>query len=367
MKTDTRLRIAVLVLAFVVFVSLVLYGSSDISRYFRGAVTAAPSGANASIGQARADTLMPLKVTITTLGRSPIAKFAFDPGVADRVLSCGAVSTDGGRTWPALIADVLVRPMVLGGANAVAPVPGPEGRFLCGDMILPGAHVPAAGQGEVHPAAEWDGQAFHAVGLPAASPDYATEPIPTTSVAYAPDGQALAARGNEVLLADGRYQAPGEIIAFAMDGRGRVVAATRRGRKETDLYAADTLGDAWTPVQAPGVVHDVAAAGDRVYVAADLLGVRDADGKWRWTPWPVNVQPNRLSIVGDTVIAWGRLYPAAYHAGALALSRDGGATIRFAALEKHPLWVALDPKHPGELLAILEARDVRELVRLRIE
>ena len=48
-----------------------------------------------------------------------------------------------------------------------APVPGPEGRFLCGDMILPGAHVPAMGSGDVHPAAEWDGQLFHPVGLPA--------------------------------------------------------------------------------------------------------------------------------------------------------------------------------------------------------
>jgi hypothetical protein len=368
MSTDTRLRIAVLVLALIVFASLVLYGSDDIARYVMGTVTVPPSAANTSSGPARADTLMPLRVTITTLGRPPIAKFVFDPGVADRVVSCSAVSTDGGRTWPALIADVMVRPMVLGGANAVAPVPGPGGRFLCGDMILPGAHVPAVGQGEIHPAAEWDGQAFHAVGLPAASPDYATEPVPTTSVAYTPDGQAIAARGTELLLADARYQTPGDLVAFAMDARGRVVAATRRGRKETDLHAAESLGDPWTKVPAPGIVHDVAAADDRIYVAADLLGSRDADGKWRWTPWPANVQAERLSIADDTVIAWGRLYPAAYHAGVVVLSRDGGATIRFAPLEKHPLWVALDPKHPGELLAILEGgRADRELVRLKIE
>jgi hypothetical protein len=188
------------------------------------------------------------------------------------------------------------------------------------------------------------------------------------SVGYAPDGQAVAARGKEVLLGDQHYQAPGELAAFAIDGRGRVVAATRRSRKETDLYAAEALGATWTPVQAPGVVHDIVAAGDRIYVAADLLGSREPDGTWRWTPWPANVQAEHLAIAGDTVMAWGRLSPAAYHAGVLVISRDHGATMRFAPLEKRPVWAALDPARQNQVLAILEGRsDDRELVRLTLQ
>jgi hypothetical protein len=358
--------ILILLLAVTTFVALVVYSSHDIAVYFTGSPRPAPAGPTALGAPARAATLLPTRVTSTRLGRPPVAKFVFDPAVADRVVSCHALSTDGGRTWPPLIADVVVRPTILGGANAVAPVPGPEGRFLCADVILSGPHVAAVG--DIQPAAEWDGQLFRRVGLPAASADYASDPVPTTGVANAPDGQAVAARGKEVLIADARHQAPGEIAAFAIDGRGRVVAATRRGRTETDLYAADALGAAWTPVQAPGVVRDIVAAGDRIYVAADLLGVRDAEGAWRWTPWPANVQAEHLSVVGETVMAWGRLSPATDRAGVLVISRDNGATMRVAPLDKRPVWAALDPMHQDQVLAILEGRpDDRELVRLKIE
>jgi hypothetical protein len=233
-------------------------------------------------------------------------------------------------------------------------------------MILPGRHVPAAGQGDVHPATEWDGQAFTAVGLPPATSDVVSQPVPTSRVAYGSDGQPIAARGRELLWPDGRYEAPGEFVAFAVDGRGRVVGATRRGR-ETDLMAADALGAAWTRVQTPGPVRDVAAAGERIFVAADLLGIRNAEGVWRWLQWPANLQPERLSVAGDTVLAWGRLALSADHGGALAVSQDGGETMRVAVLDQRPLWVMLDPHHPRQVLAILESRGQRQLARLTFD
>ena len=343
---------------------LVVHGRGDIERYVEGSLPAAP--AELSSGGARADMLVPLKISMVPLGPPPVPKFAFDPAVPDRVVACNAVSVDGGRTWPALMAGAVVRPMILGGHHAVAPVPGPDGRFLCGDMILPGVHVPAAGQGDVHPATEWDGQAFTAQGLPPSTSDYASQPIPTSRVAYAADGRPIAARGRELLWPDGRYEAPGEFVAFAVDGRGRIVGAARRG-SATDLMAADSLGAAWTRIQTPGAVRDVVAAGDRIFVAADRLGVRDAEGGWRWLPWPANLKPERLSVVGDTVLAWGHLALASDHAGALAVSHDGGTTMRFAVLDQRPVWVMLDPHHPRQVLAILESRGQRQLARLTLD
>lgn len=355
--------LAILVASTATFWGLAMHGRRDIARYVEGSLPAA-SGAEYTSG-ARADTLVPLKISTVALGTPTVPNFAFDPAVVDRVVACSAVSVDGGRTWPALMADAVVRPMIFGGPRAVAPVPGPEGRFLCGDMTLPGLHVPS-GPGDVHPATEWNGQAFTAQGLPAAANDYASQPVPTSRVAYGADGAVVAARGRELLWAEGgRYEAPGDIAAFAIDGRGRVVGITRRD-KGTDLMAADAVGSPWTRVQAPGMVRDVVAAGDRVFVAADLLGVRDAEGAWRWLPWPANLQAERIAVAGDTVLAWGHLKLSAY-AGALAISHDGGETIRFAVLDQRPLFAALDPHHPKQVLAVLEARGQRQLARLTLE
>lgn len=358
--------IAILVASVVTFCGLVIHGRSDIVRYAEGTLPATLASAELSSGGARADTLVPLRISMVFLGQPPVPKFAFDPAVADRVVACNAVSLDGGRTWPRLMADAVLRPMILGGSQAVAPVAGPDGRFLCGDMILPGRHVPVGGQGDVHPATEWDGQAFTAGGLPTSTSNYASEPVPTVKVAYASDGQPMAARGRELLWPQGRYEAPGEFVAFAMDGRGRVVVATRRGQA-TDLMAADTLGAPWARVEAPGVVRDVVAVGDRVFVAADLLGVRDAEGGWRWLPWPASLQPEGLSIVGDSVLVWGHLAVSGPHTGALAISHDGGKTMRLAVLDQQPRWVALDPHRPRQVLAVLETGRQRQLARLTLD
>jgi hypothetical protein len=169
--------LAILVASTATFWGLAVHGRRDIARYVEGSLPAA-SGAEYTSG-ARADTLVPLKISTTVLGTPTVPNFAFDPAVVDRVVACSAVSVDGGRTWPALMADAVVRPMIFGGPRAVAPVPGPEGRFLCGDMSLPGVAVPTA-QGDVHPATEWNGQAFTAMGLPAAANDYASQPVPLT-------------------------------------------------------------------------------------------------------------------------------------------------------------------------------------------
>jgi hypothetical protein len=356
--------IAILVASVATFWGLVIHGRGDIARYVEGSLPAASAPAAVS-SAARADTLVPLKIAMTFLGRPPVANFAFDPVVADRVLACNAVSVDGGRTWPSLMPDAVVRPMILGGFHAVAPVPGPDGRFLCGDMTLPGVHVPVSGLGDVHPATEWDGQAFRAVGLPSAASNYASQPVPTVRVAYAADGQPIAARGRELLRAQDRHEAPGEITAFAMDARGRVVVVARGG-KTTQLVAAESFGAAWTKVDAPGTVSDVAASGDRVFVAADMLGIRDAEGAWRWVRWPANLRAERLAAAGDTLVAWGQLALSTSYGGALAISRDGGQTMRFAVLDQRPLWVALDPHHPNQALAILDLRGQRQLARLTL-
>jgi hypothetical protein len=138
-------------------------------------------------------------------------------------------------------------------------------------------------------------------------------------------------------------------------------------RDRTELFAAGALGDAWTPVPAPGPVRDIVAAGDRLYVVADFLGRLDAAGKWTWIAWPAPLRPEHLSVHGDLVVAWGRLDQSQYYHGGLAISRDGGASIRYAVLEQPPLWAALDPHHPNQLLATIEGRTERELVRLTID
>jgi hypothetical protein len=67
------------------------------------------------------------------------------------------------------------------------------------------------------------------------------------------------------------------------------------------------------------------------------------------------------------VLVWGHLPLATPNAGALAISHDGGKTMRFAVLDQQPLWVALDPHHPKQVLAVLEARGQRQLARLTLD
>jgi hypothetical protein len=55
------------------------------------------------------------------------------------------------------------------------------------------------------------------------------------------------------------------------------------------------------------------------------------------------------------------------HAGALAVSHDGGETMRVAVLDQRPLWVMLDPHRPKQVLAILESHGQRQLARLTFD
>ena len=156
MSIDPRHLIVAFAVMVAAYLGLVFYGRSEIARFVKGTVAPAAGAAAPTPRPAATSPTTPLKLSATALGRSPVARFALDPAVANRVVACDAVSADGGRTWPALIEDVLQRPMLLGGSNAVAPVAGPDGRILCGDAILGGVAA-ATGRDDIHPAAEWDG------------------------------------------------------------------------------------------------------------------------------------------------------------------------------------------------------------------
>ena len=75
-----------------------------------------------------------------------------------------------------------------------------------------------------------------------------------------------------------------------------------------------------------------------------------------------NFDARGVTAHGSTVVVWGREVGAAR--GAYLVSRDGGVTLQLGAQGPRPVWAALDPHRPSELLTVGENG---QLARLRIE
>jgi hypothetical protein len=302
-----------------------------------------------------------VRLAIDTIGSMPAARFAFDPETRARVVTCDTESLDGGRTWTRLGVDPSRRSITLGGLRAATPVAGRGGRVLCGDAILPAGRGTPTGVGDIQSAVEWDGTSWRPVGLPLAAAAGTSDPRLALGVAYAPDGTARAARADRVLAAGQSTEFPGTAEAWAMDAGGVAYASIATpSRRARLMWGAD---GAWSDVPAPGEVRALAVDGERVWVAAGMLG-RGARGQWDWTRWPRQVRIDGLTARGTTVIGWGTP-TSGFARGVLVVSRDGGATLQLAPLDRiRPVWVAIDPHAPSELLVLDDAGTVSR-VRMR--
>jgi hypothetical protein len=352
--------VATLAVLAAIYVGATLYGGHDIITWLKGAAAepSAPAAASAPVTASAVPTR--LTVSVEPLGRSPVARFAFDAAVAGRVVACDAVSIDGGRTWPPLEQNPVRRAMLLGGPRAAAPAAGPDGRILCGDVILPRADGPT-GLDEIQIAAEWTGSSWQPAGLSVAAAS--GDPQLNAMVGYDAEGQPIAVRGDRLHTATGEAALPGRAEAFAMDAGGALYAAiSPAGRRSTLMWTPEP-GTPWAEVPAPGPVRALATDGRRAWAIADMLG-RGTGATWAWTRWPTEIVPLGVAARGDVVVVWGGpKYANSYSRGVLLISRDGGATLAYASLERvRPTWVALDPHHANELLVM---GDDQTLSRIR--
>jgi hypothetical protein len=342
-----------------VYGAAVLFGARDILTWV-GSVSGvrAPRAATAPPAAAAPPAPQRVEVAIEPLGRSPVRSFAFDPAVVGRVVACDAESRDGGRTWPPLEPDPARRALLLGGSQAAPPAAGADGRILCADVIPPSGGAAASGLDAIEVAAEWTGSAWRTANL-AAGPDGAETTL-AEAVLYDADGEVVAVRGDRLLTAAGAIALPGRADAFAVDAAGRLYASIETAvRRPALMWAAGRDGD-WAEVPSPGPVRALASDGTRTWAAADMLG-RGTGAAWEWTRWPGQMTADGVAARGDLVVAWGT---ARFGGGRLAVSRDGGVTLRYAHLERlKPAWIALDPHHAGELLVL--GHD-RSLARIRL-
>ena len=344
-----------------VYVGATLYGGKDIVTWFTGSARDPAAAAPAAPAPPPAPAVpVRLEARIEGLGRSPVARFAFDPAIPDRLVACDAASADGGRTWPPLEVDPLRRPMLLGGAKAAPPAAGPEGRILCGDVILPRRDGPT-GLDEIQIAAEWTGAAWQSAGLSVAAAAGDTQL--NELVGYDPQGQPIAVRGDRLHTASGEVVLPGRADAFAMDAGGALYAAVAPAGRRPVLAWAPDAGSPWTEVPSPGPVKALAADGRRAWAVADMLG-RGAGAAWAWTRWPVEMTADGVTGRGDVVVVWGApKYGGGFSRGKLAVSRDGGATLSYVTLERiRPAWVAIDPHHANELLVLGDDRTLSRII-----
>lgn len=297
----------------------------------------------------------PRRVRLDVLGRWTAARFAFDPNRPGRVVSCESESLDGGGTWRRLGQSPAERSIALGGSRAPAPVLR-AGRILCADAILPtgpGA-PPGVRVGDVQAAVEWNGRDWRPVGLPVAQrAGAAADGRAAVAVGYAPDGSAIAVRGDRLVTPAGDLPLPGTADAWAVDRRGAIYASIApEGRRARGMWAAGPQA-AWQDLPVPGEVRGIAADGDRVWIAAGMLG-RGQRERWDWTRWPEDVRIDGVAGAGETVVAWGDLSDRDDR-GALVVSRDGGVTLEVRRLERlRPIWAAVDPYRPGEVLLLAE-------------
>ena len=349
--------VVTLAILVAVYIGAALYGGKDIVTFFKGSA----SGPAAPVPPPATTPAAPvrLEARIDGLGRSPVARFAFDPAVPDRIVACDALSADGGRTWPPLEADPLRRAMLLGGAKAAPPAAGPDGRILCGDVILPRPDGPT-GLDEIQIAAEWTGTSWRSAGLPA--PDPRGDPQLAELVGYDAAGMPMAVRGERLVTPSGAVDLPGRAQAFAIDRTGGLYASIARDTRRPALMWTPDAATAWTEIPAPGPVRALAADGTRAWAVADMLG-RGTGATWAWTRWPVEMTGAGVTGRGDVVVVWGGpKYGGGSLRGVLLVSRDGGATLGYLPLKEiQPAWVALDPHHANEVLVVGDDRTLSRI------
>jgi hypothetical protein len=292
-------------------------------------------------------------LAVDAVDRPPVGRFAFDPEIDGRVVTCDAESADGGRTWRRLGEAPVERAIPLGGARAAVPVLR-AGRILCGDAILPAGpgSAPGVRVGDVQSAVEWRGRAWEPAGLPLAQPA-GGPPAPGTTVAvgYTADGVAHVVRGDRVWTSSGEALLPGTAEAWAIAGDGTFYAALAPdGRRARAMWAAN-LASGWQALPVPGDLRGLAADGHRVWIAAGMLG-RGHHDQWAWTRWPEGVRIDGVTGRGTTVVAWGERSRGAGR-GVLVVSRDGGATLELRGLDgMRPTWAAVDPFRPEDVLIL---------------
>ncbi len=183
-------------------------------------------------------------------------------------------------------------------------------------------------------------------------------------MAVSSGGAAVAARGRLLLGVDGARALPGPVRALTASGDRDLHAVFSSGSSRAALqWTAD--GATWSPIAAPGDVRLLASDGQLVVAGADMLG-RGRQGQFAWTPWPGAFRAEGLAVQGAIVVAWGAA-PAAYGRGtALAVSVDGGQTLRVAPIEGRRLvWGVIDPWHP-ERPAVLVLDDEGTLWRIEL-
>jgi hypothetical protein len=304
----------------------------------------------------------PPRVSVRTevLGRHSTFRFAFDPETPGRVVTCESESRDGGRTWRRLGDTPAQRSIALGSVRAAVPAVGPAGRVLCGETILPAGGGAATRVGEIQAAVEWTGTTWRPMGLP---PVPAGDSALALAVGYAADGTARSVRGDRLLTPHGERTLPGRAHVWAVDGAGVVYASLAAGTRRPRVAWSDGELGEWHALPTPGEAQAIATAGERAWIAAEMLG-RGRRDRWEWTPWPPRMRPEGLTVHGETVVAWGTREGAATP-GSLAVSRDGGATLATAGIDRlRVIWAALDPHHPSELLVM---GDDGTLARARID
>lgn len=330
-----------------------------------GVLQGAPPEAQRTAAPVAGYTPEPRRVRIDLLSRSTMLRFAFDPARAGRVVSCESESPDGGGSWRRLGDSPLTRSIALGGSRAAVPVLR-AGRVLCGDAILPAGRGAPSGTrvGDVQSAVEWNGRDWQPVGLPVAqAAGSAADGRVTVAVGYTRDGSPMAVRGDRLLTPSGERVLPGPAEAWAADRDGALYAAIApQGRRARMMWAADPDA-AWQALPVPGDVRGIAADGHQVWIAAGMLG-RGRRDRWDWTRWPDGVRVDGVTGWGTTVVAWGDRPDGVGH-GALVVSRDGGATLEVRRLGRlRPIWAAVDPHHPDEVLVLA---DDGTIARARID
>ena len=152
---------------------------------------------------------------------------------------------------------------------------------------------------------------------------------------------------------------PGVVSAWTQASDGAAYAAvTEPGRRPHLMWAPGRDGP-WRTVATPGDVRVLVADGARIYVAAEMLG-RGAHESWDWTRWPPNVTVRGVTAIGPTVVGWGTV--AGDSRGGYVVSRDGGVRLQLVIHGPQPLWAALDPHRPSDLLVAGEDGSLTRLV-----